>query len=518
MANKIKESNITDGAVTSDKIAPGTVSADRLAGSIPGSKIAPSTIDTPNIAPAAITGPLMGPAAVGAPNISPGAITTTQISPTAGIVSGQIAPGTIANDRLANTGITINGTTIALGASGDISAGTDWQSVITADGSTATTAVAGEGYFINTTSAAHTINLPASPTQGDEITIVDYAGTFGTNNVTINPNGNKIEADTANVLLSTNDQTHTLVYTDSTQGWKIINQDTASNIQASFISATGGTITTSGDYKIHTFTGDGCFVVSCAGGVGAGPSVVDYLVVAGGGGAGFDYSAGGGAGGFRESHSTPVSGCYTASPLATPTGITVSAITYPITVGAGGGATPVNSARGCSGSNSVFSTITSAGGGGGGAGGNPAVNPTPSGDGLSGGSGGGGGGFGPGTRSGGTGNTPPVSPPQGQPGGSVTTPGAGYTSAGGGGATVAGATPSSEFGTGGSDGAGGAGAGTNINPVTGESGPGCLQYYAGGGAGGLYNPGLPTSTINDGGVGGGGDASQNGSTPIPAPQ
>jgi hypothetical protein len=113
------------------------------------------------------------------------AITTTQISPTAGIVSGQIAPGTIANDRLANTGITINGTTIALGASGDIVAGTDWQSVITADGSTATTAVAGAGYFIDTTSATHTVNLPASPTQGDEVTIVDYAGTFGTNNVTL---------------------------------------------------------------------------------------------------------------------------------------------------------------------------------------------------------------------------------------------------------------------------------------------------------------------------------------------
>src|SRR6056300_499544 len=219
MANKIKESNITDGAVTSDKIAPGTVSADRLAGSIPGSKIAPSTIDTPNIAPAAITGPLMGPAAVGAPNISPGAITTTQISPTAGIVSGQIAPGTIANDRLANTGITINGTTIALGASGDISAGTDWQSVITAAGGS-NTAVAGEGYFIDTTSNTHTINLPASPSQGDEVTIVDYAGTFGTNNVTVGRNGSNIDGFATDAVLNTNKLSVRFVYIDSTRGWK----------------------------------------------------------------------------------------------------------------------------------------------------------------------------------------------------------------------------------------------------------------------------------------------------------
>src|SRR6056300_1013079 len=160
----------------------------------------------------------------------------------------------------------------------------EWQSVFTGDGSTGLTAVAGRGYFIDTTSGTVTVTLPASPKIGDTVTIADYATTFATNNVTINPNGNKIEANTVNGILSTNDQTHTLVYTDSTQGWKIINQDTASNIQASFISATGGTITTSGDYKIHTFTGDGCFVISSLGcGIHcAQASTVDYTVVAGG--------------------------------------------------------------------------------------------------------------------------------------------------------------------------------------------------------------------------------------------
>ena len=66
------------------------------------------------------------------------------------ITSAKIAPGTIANDRLANNTTTINGTSIALGASGNIVAGTDWQAVINADGSTVTTAEAGKGYFINT--------------------------------------------------------------------------------------------------------------------------------------------------------------------------------------------------------------------------------------------------------------------------------------------------------------------------------------------------------------------------------
>src|SRR6056300_368561 len=306
MANRIKESNITPGAVTSDKIAPGTVSASNISpGTITGAKIAPATVEGSNIAPATITAPNIGPAAVGAPNISPGAITTTQISPTAGIVSGQIAPGTIANDRLANTGITINGTTIALGASGDISAGTDWQSVITADGSTATTAVAGEGYFIDTTSAAHTITLPAdgSSTIGDTIIIRDYAGSFATNNVTLTSTA-KISGADSDGTLSTNDLVVTLVYVDSTKGWVTIENEAKAvgATDAFYVTATGGTITTSGDYKIHTFTGDGCFVISCTGNAPGTSDKIDYLVVAGGGGGGAGSSAetgGGGAGGYR---------------------------------------------------------------------------------------------------------------------------------------------------------------------------------------------------------------------------
>src|SRR6056300_1355292 len=368
MANRIKESNITPGAVTSDKIAPGTVSASNISpGTITGAKIAPATVEgsniapatitAPNIGPAAITAPLIGPAAVGAPNISPGAITTTQISPTAGIVSGQIAPGTIANDRLANNSVTINGSSVSLGGSVNISAGTDWQSVVTADGSTATTASAGEGYFIDTTSNAHTINLPSSPTQGDEVTIVDYAGTFETNNVTVGRNGSKIDGVATDGTLATNRLNVRFVYIDATQGWRAIFDDASENYGTSYVTATGGTITTSGDYKIHSFTGDGCFVVSC-GGNSSGSNSVDYLVVAGGGSGGMGATAGGagaGAGGLRISSGTS-SGCYTVSPLgACVPAIDVTSTTYPITVGGGGASVPGPGAAGNSGSNSVFS-------------------------------------------------------------------------------------------------------------------------------------------------------------------
>jgi len=68
----------------------------------------------------------------------------------------------------------------------------NWQSVITADGSTQTTGVAGQGYFIDTTSNAHTFVLPSSPSVGDTIQIRDYAASFGSNNVTLDNNGSKI--------------------------------------------------------------------------------------------------------------------------------------------------------------------------------------------------------------------------------------------------------------------------------------------------------------------------------------
>jgi hypothetical protein len=123
----------------------------------------------------------------------------------------------IGNSALTNSSITINGSAISLG--GSVSTGTQWQSVVVADGSTTTSAVAGYGYFIDTTSATHTITLPSSPSQGDEISIIDYAGTFDSNNLTVSRNGNPIQGSAADLTVATERAGFTLVYVDGTQGW-----------------------------------------------------------------------------------------------------------------------------------------------------------------------------------------------------------------------------------------------------------------------------------------------------------
>ena len=394
------------------------------------------------------------------------------------------------------------GTTLTLGASGDtVTLGSgasqsgfgrtgtvDWQTTVK---TTAFTAVSGEGYFCNTTSAAFTVTLPSSPSALDIVAFKDYALTFDTNSLTLDPGSNKIEGNTLDMVVSTEGRSLTLVYLDSTQGWKVVNDGNSdAGSQATYVTATGGTITTSGNFKIHTFTGPGTFCVSCNGSA-AGSNTVDYLVIAGGGGgatgtngAGTSGGAGGGAGGYRESPGT-ASGCYTVSPRgASPAvALPVTVQGYPITVGAGGAGGcqtgPFTTGfKGASGSNSVFSTITSAGGGGGGTGG-----PSPNGDGISGGSGGG---AGSNNCTAGSGNTPPVNPAQGTNGGN----GACNSGGGGGGALTAGAQgPNDTGGTGG----GGATSCITASPVA---------RAGGGGGGGFVNPG-PASAGGGAGFGGG---------------
>jgi hypothetical protein len=269
-------------------------------------------------------------------------------------------------------------------------------------------AVSGNGYFCNTSGGAFTVNLPAGSPEAI-VSVADYSATWQTNNLTVTPNGtDKIGGVKANVVLNTEGQSVTFVYVDSTQGW-INTMDSTSNERAinTFVLATGGTITECGDYKIHTFTGPGTFTVTNAG-TPAGSTTVDYMVVAGGGGGtnGNGGGGGGGAGGYRESSGT-ASGCYSASPLGSGvSALPVSVTGYPVTVGAGGTGSKYNTPPATAGSNSVFSTITSAGGGFG-AQGDPSPGPQNGGS-------GGGGSY---TTLGGTGNTPPVSPPQGNNGG-----------------------------------------------------------------------------------------------------
>ena len=96
--------------------------------------------------------------------------------------------------------------------------GTSWQAVVVASGGSST-AVAGEGYFINTTAGTHTLNLPTSPSLGDEVNVIDYAGTFDTNNLTVGRGGEKIHGSAADLTVATERAGFCLVYTDGTQGW-----------------------------------------------------------------------------------------------------------------------------------------------------------------------------------------------------------------------------------------------------------------------------------------------------------
>jgi hypothetical protein len=162
------------------------------------------------------------------------------------------------------------------------------------------TAVSGNGYFVNTTSGAITVTLPATPSAGDIVAVKDYANTADTNAITIARNGSNIDGTADNPTIANEGGSITLVYVDATKGWLVTDAAQKSDISfPTFIVATGGTVTCCGDYKIHTFTGPGTFTVSCLGS-GANGDKVDYLVVAGGGGGGGFYG-GAGAGGFRES-------------------------------------------------------------------------------------------------------------------------------------------------------------------------------------------------------------------------
>jgi hypothetical protein len=230
--------------------------------------------------------------------------------------------------------------------------GLAWQSVVT---TSTITVVAGRAYFINTTSNACTVTLPSgTPTAGAQVQLVDYAGTFDTNNLTINPNGNKIEGTTNSLSLKGEREGVILTYIDATQGW----------------------LATSG---INEGT-DALEPISYS---------VNFLVIAGGGSGGKSspgWGGGGGAGGYRTSVGTSGGGGSAESAL-TFTGGTV----YTITVGAGGTAgTPStlgNNGVDSSISGTGISTITSAGGGRGA----DSQAPNASSTGTVGGSGGGGG-------------------------------------------------------------------------------------------------------------------------------
>jgi hypothetical protein len=394
--------------------------------------------------------------------------------------AGTISTAGISGGTINNSGGTISGLVGAI----------NWD---TTAKTTGFTAVSNTGYFCNTTSASFIVTLPASPTAGDVIAFKDYANTFDTNKLELNANGNKIQGSTTNFDITIEGASSQFIYVDATRGWVLTDASKASDIAqaATFIVATGGTITTCGDYKIHTFNSPGTFCVSSLGNGPTnplgGPQNVDYLVVAGGGAGGCGGGAAGGgagAGGYRTSYPTACGA------------LTITTTAYPITVGAGGAAGPAGLQGGC-GTSSVFSTITSTGGGGGGGYGIPFGSCTGT-IGQPGGSGGGGFSHTSG-KPGGSGNTPPVSPPQGNNGGAgaSTTP----TNQAGGGGGGAGAV-----GTAGTSNNGGPGGNGLANSISGSP-----VTYAGGGGGGKSD--APGGSAGTGGSGGGGNGQIRDLTP-----
>jgi hypothetical protein len=417
-------------------------------------------------------------------SISSGAISSGQIDilaqaelrlqdTTGGQYVGFKAPGTVSSSYTLTlpTATGSAGQTLVTNGSGVLSfatAGLTWQSVQT----TGFTAVKGNAYPCDTTSAAFTVTLPATPSAGDQVQVVDYAGTFDTNALVIDPNGEDIEGGTDNLQLIGEREGVILTYIDSTQGW----------------------IATSG---INEGT-DALEPVQYT---------ADFLVIAGGGGAGRGggFGGGGGAGGYRNSFSTEPSGGGGSSEASlTFTGGTV----YTITVGAGGagGTTgnPGSNGVDSSISGSGISTITSTGGGGGGRGEAPGGGNVVAGN--SGGSGGGAGEFAgsyAGTSSG-TAN-------QGFGGGASGPSSPGVAAGGGGGAGEAGNTDrggdggdglaSSITGSSTFRGGGGAGCGTDYTPTGGDGG-GANAPAAGVGLNGTVNTG--------GGASGGRDAANGG--------
>jgi len=340
-----------------------------------------------------------------------------------------------------------NGQVLSTNGSGVLSfitpsSGIAFQSSVKTSGFTA---VAGEGYFCNTTSAGFTVTLPATPTAGQQVALVDYAGTFDTNALAISPNGNKIEGLTNNVQLSSEREGVLLVYIDSTQGWL----------------ATSGINEGTDALEPTTYT-------------------VNYLVIAGGGGGGSGFGGAGGAGGYRESSLVVTGG-----------------VSNTITIGAGGAGGTGSSGSatsGTNGNNSVFSSITSTGGGGGGG------NASGDRDGKNGGSGGGAGMI-AGVGTAGTGTVG-----QGNNGGNSFDAGTSGGNAGGGGGGATGAGGNAVSGVGGNGGAGTASSITGSSVTRAGGGGGGAGTTAGSGGSGGGGAGSVGGTAGSGSVntGGGG--------------
>ena len=215
---------IAADAVDGTKLADYAVDSEHYTdGSIDTAHINDLNVTTAKIAADAITGAKIADDAIDSEHYTDGSIDTAHIADNqvtlakmAGLARGKIIYGDASGDPAA---LTVGGAGTALRSNGtDISwgvAGTSWQAVVTG----ATTMVSGRGYFVNTSSSAYTMTLPASPSIGDFVHIIDYAGTFDTNNCTVGRNSQNILGAASDLVVATERAGFQLVFVDATQGW-----------------------------------------------------------------------------------------------------------------------------------------------------------------------------------------------------------------------------------------------------------------------------------------------------------
>ena len=199
---------IADDSVTTAKILNNAVTAGKLAATL---NLSSNTITLPStFVTTTDTQTLTNKTISGSSNTISNVANSSLTNP---LIKFADESSTVTSIPLGGT-LKFNGATLS-GDTLEITGGTSWQAVKTSG----FTAVAGEGYFCNTTSSAFTATLPVAATIGDEVSFIDYAGTFDTNNLTIGRNGHNIQGSATDLTVATERAGFSLVYVDATQGW-----------------------------------------------------------------------------------------------------------------------------------------------------------------------------------------------------------------------------------------------------------------------------------------------------------
>ena len=251
------------------------------------------------------------------------------------------------------------------------SGGLSWNGTVK---TAAFTASADEGYWCDTSGGTFKVTLPAG-SAGATVAFADFKNTWGTNHLTVESNGTEEINGTDSILsIKQAGGAVELVYVNDDMGWIMTQKNGEGAVtqvtgSAMTVSSGGNSTVTDGDFKVEVYTSPGNFTISDIGNP-SGFNVVDYFVLAGGGGAGRNSHPGvkgnGGAGGLRQSNGLATGGydfTQREGSMSVP-GLIVTQSTYAVVVGAGGAGAGTNvHVAGSDGSDSSFGGIVATGGG-----------------------------------------------------------------------------------------------------------------------------------------------------------